>query len=67
LFPFHTFALSDLLIITYNYLFHLNHINVLMTNTENNHLVCIYSACYSLLLHTLLIIFVTIVYVSHSI
>jgi hypothetical protein len=67
LFPFYTSVLSDLLIITYPFSFHLNHINVLMTNTENNHLVCIYSACYSLLFNTLLIIFVTIVYLSHSI
>jgi hypothetical protein len=67
LFPFYTFALSDLLIITYHYSFHLNHINLLLTNTENNHLVCMYSACYSLLFTTLLIIFVTIVYLPHSI
>jgi hypothetical protein len=67
LFPFYTSVLSDLLIKTYPFSLHLNHINDLITNTENNHLVCIYSACYSLLFNTLLIIFVTIVYLSHSI
>jgi hypothetical protein len=66
-FPFYTFALSDLLIISYHYSFHLNHINLLLTNTENKHLVCIYLACYSLLFNTLLIIFITIVYLAFSI